>query len=44
MPSGMRVAAEARGMVPLCTGSFSRTPLIHAAIPLRMSSAKLCTV
>jgi hypothetical protein len=43
MPSGTHIAEEAGGVISSRTGSSSPTSLIHAAIPFRMSSAKLCS-
>jgi hypothetical protein len=44
MPSGTHIAEEAGGVISSRTGSSSPMSLIHAAIPFRMSSAKLCSV
>jgi len=44
MPSGTHIADEAGGVISSRTGSSCPTSLIYAAIPFRMSSAKLCNV
>src|SRR5207244_2816664 len=44
MPSGTHIAEEAGGLISSRTGGSCSTSSIHAAIPFRISCAKLCGV